>query len=76
MAIGFRFLSLAVRQGTLPIGLARLAILIKELRGILMHLGRLVVNGGRILIRRGTHPLTPLVLAIRFAHNPRLSLLS
>jgi hypothetical protein len=73
-AIGFRFLSLAVRPATLPIGSAELAMLIKEPRGMLMHLGRLVVNGSRMLMRRDTPALMLLALAIRFAHNSRFSL--
>ncbi len=72
-AIGLGFGSLAVRQATLPVGLAGLAMLIKELRGMLMQPGRLVVNGGRMLMRC-CPPALLLVLAIRFAHNSRLSL--
>ena len=66
MASGCGFLSLAVRQTKLPLGFARLAMFVKELRGMLMHLGRRVVNGGRALMRhacadaaRAPDPLRP-----------------
>ena len=71
--VSLRPLSFAVGQGTFPIGFARLAVLVKELRGMPMQLGRLVVNGRRMLIYRGTPAPMPLVPTVRFGHNPRLS---
>jgi hypothetical protein len=45
-----------------------------ELRGLLLHLGRLVVNGGGSLMRRHVPALMLLVLAIRSADSLKLSL--
>lgn len=59
---------------TLPISSILIAKLIEEHRGIPVHLGSPVVNGGRMLIRRSTPALMLLTFAIRFAHNPRLPL--
>ena len=50
-----------------------LAMCFTELRGLLMHLGRLVVNGGDSLMRRHMPTLMLLVLAIRFAHSLKRS---
>lgn len=61
-------------QITLPISFIRITMLIEEHRGIPVHLGGLVVNDGRMLIRRSTPALMLLAFAVRFAHNPRLSL--
>ena len=51
-----------------------LALFINELHSLLVHLGRLVVNAGSMLMRPDATALMLLVLAIRFAHNPGLSL--
>jgi hypothetical protein len=42
--------------------------------GIPVHLGGLVVNDGRMLIRRSAPALVLLAFAVRFAYSPRLSL--
>jgi hypothetical protein len=47
---------------------------VNELHSMLVHLGRLVVNDGRMLMCPDATTLTLLVLAIRLAHNPGLSL--
>ena len=47
---------------------------INELHSMLVHLGRLVVNDGRMLMCPDAPALMLLVLAIRFARNPGLSL--
>jgi hypothetical protein len=72
-AIGFRFPGLAVGQRALPGGLTRPAMLVKELRGILMHRCGLLVDDGRMFMRRDMPALMLLVPVIRFVHNPGLS---
>jgi len=47
---------------------------VNELHSMLVHLGRLVVNDGRMLMCPDAPALMLLVLAIRLAHNPGLSL--
>jgi hypothetical protein len=47
---------------------------VNELHSMLVHLGRLVVNDGRMLMCPDGTTLMLLVLAIRLAHNPGLSL--
>lgn len=46
---------------------------VNELHSMLVHLGRLVVDDGCILMRRSTPTLMLLVPPVRFPHNPRLS---
>jgi len=72
-AIGFCLLILAVRQVAFPIGLAGLVMLIEELGGVLVHRGRLVVNGGGTLMGGGMPALMLVALTVSFAHNPSLS---
>jgi hypothetical protein len=50
-------------------------MLIEELRGMLVHLGRLVVNGRSMLMCSDMPALMllALALAVRLAHNPNLS---
>lgn len=71
--IGFRLMGLAVGQAALVIGPSGLVVLIEELGGFLVHLRGLVVDGGGMLMCGGTPALMPAVLAVGFAHNPRLS---
>jgi hypothetical protein len=47
---------------------------VNELHSMLVHLGRLVVNHGRMLMCPDATTLMLLVLAIRLAHNSGLSL--
>jgi len=70
-ALGFRPLGLAARQVTLPIGFAGLAMLFEEFGGTPVHLGRLIVNGGRTLMRRDMPVLMLLVLAVRLTHEAK-----
>jgi hypothetical protein len=48
-------------------------MLVKELRGILMHRCGLLVDDGRMFMRRDMPALMLLVPVIRFVHNPGLS---
>jgi len=73
LTLGFRPLSLAVRQVTLPIGFAGLAMLFEESGGTPVSLGRPVMSGGRTLMRRDMPVLILLVLAVRLTHEARLS---
>jgi hypothetical protein len=68
-AIGFRALSLAVRQAKFPIGFARLAMLLEEFGGTPVSLGRPVMSGGRTLMCCDIPFLMLLVLAVRFTHK-------
>jgi hypothetical protein len=70
-ALGFRLLSLVVRQVTLPIGFAGLAMLCKEFGGTQVSLGRLVMSGSRTLMTGDTLALLQLVLAVHFAHEAK-----
>jgi hypothetical protein len=74
-AVGFGRPGLAVGQLTLPVGFARLAMCIEELRRVLVHLGGPLVNGGCLLICRGvpTPVLLVRALAVCFAHHLSLS---
>jgi hypothetical protein len=70
-AVCFRPLGLPLCEIVLSTGLVGLAMLFKELSGILMQLGRLVVNLGCMLMGSNMPTLTLLVLV--FGHNPRHS---
>ena len=48
-------------------------MLIEELGGVLVHRGRLVVNGGGTLMGGGMPALMLVALTVSFAHNPSLS---
>jgi hypothetical protein len=46
---------------------------IEEFRSALVHIGRVVVKVCRLLMRHDVPSLTPLVLAVCFAHNLSIS---
>jgi hypothetical protein len=71
--VSFGRLNFPGRKATLAAGLAGLVMLLKELRGALMHLGRLVVHDSCMLMGRRVPTLMLLVLVRGFAHQARLS---
>jgi hypothetical protein len=70
-ALGFRLLSLAVRQVTLPLGFAGLVMLFEEFGGALVSLGRLVMRGGPALMIRDTPVLTLPMLPVCLTHEAK-----
>jgi hypothetical protein len=70
-ALGFRRLSLAVRQVTLPIGLAGLVMLFEEFGGTLVSLGGLVMSSGPMLMARDALVLLLAMLPVHLTHEAK-----